>query len=277
MAYQKFVVNMLFLVHGTDGFTNLREVRDGGCDGILIKEACAIACYGPGKGKFAKERKKISDDYQSYKTRWFADFPNWRLFINHEPGPDHLALAATLHGAGDVVWGATRQCELIKQLNCGLRKEICGLLNIPGDVVARDFVQSLLDDLTSGRVQGNVIRYAKLAPDLERKIRANYGQGEVDAALRMAELTLEQQAEVAQAISNLTTRDTDVLKMRVLTDFSSALGQTFAERLGTVQRLYAARYNAGNDDEILGYIHALLIHVFAQCLFGLEPAPEAEA
>lgn len=273
-AYQQFVADLLYTTHGADAFTNLREVRDGGCDGLLIREQCAIACYGPGKVSLTSDSKKISSDYQKYRARWSAEFPNWRLFINHEPGPAHFALVTGLHGPGDIVWGLSRQVELITQLNCGLRRKICRLLAIPDDLVARDFVQMVLDDLISGRAHGDVIHYADKAPNLERKIRANYSLEEVDAAIMKARLTLEQQADVAQAIANLTTSDAGVLKVRILNDFSTAPGATFGERMQMLTNLFAARYNVGSDDEIQGYIHALLIHVFGQCLFGTEPGPE---
>lgn len=272
--YQDFVADMLYVVHGASGFRNLRKVRDGGCDGILTQELCAIACYGPTKASWKADSKKISGDYQKYRAKWHAKYPNWRLFVNHETGPAHEELVAQLHGCGDVVWGLTRQVELVKQLNCGLRRQVCRLLGIADDLVARDFVQLLLDDLTSGRARGDLIHYASAAPDLERKIRVNYSAGEVDAALMQARLTLEQQADVAQAIANLTTRDAGVLKSRILTDFSAMLGVTFGERVQMLASLYAARYNVGSDDEIQCYVYALLIHVFGQCLFGTEPGPE---
>ncbi|MCW5115583.1 hypothetical protein B7L17_002055 [Burkholderia cenocepacia] len=103
--FQDFVTDMLFVIHGAKNFTNLRPVRDGGCDGLITSEGTAVACYAPGTETFSKWKKKVAGDYALYKKRWAPEFPDWRFFINHEPGPNHLELAKQLHGSSGVTWG----------------------------------------------------------------------------------------------------------------------------------------------------------------------------
>ncbi len=253
-TFQDFIAEVLYKIHGTAGFTTLRDVRDEGCDGILVKEKCVIACYGPDNATFARQKKKISQDYDKYVARWQATQPNWRLYLNLEPSPDHLALAVTLHGSKDVIWGTTRIVKLIEEMRFGLRVEICRELHISEEVVGRDFVKGLLDDLLSQPEPAGTVNYGKLAPDLERKVRANFPAESVARVLALVDLTADQQMDVNEAIGLLSNKDTKILKVRVLSDFNRTSGITFEQRFVALTKDYAMRYNRGDDDEVSGFI-----------------------
>ena len=273
--FQDFVVAVLYQKYGSEGFSNLRPVRDGGCDGLIFAEKCAIACYGPANPTVPDLRKKLSADYKLYSAKWQDAYPNWRFFVNFDLGPDHIAIAASLHGDGDVLWGLSRLHQLIKELGLGKRIVLCRILNIPANIFASDVIKDLLDDLMQKRVGSVSINYRSEAPDLEEKVRINFSEHEVDLMLKMISVSLDAQAEVDEVIRPMGGTDVNALKIRVMTDFSNMPGNNFSDKFKSLQMCYAERYNIGHDDVLQGYIVALLIHMFSLCLIGSDPAREA--
>lgn len=274
-TFQDFITLLHYKAHGPVRFMSLRDKKDAGCDGIIVDEQCLIACYGPENAKFPAQKRKISGDYASYVATWKARLPNWRLCINLEPSPEHLKLGAELHGSDSVVWGRKRFLALIDELSFGHVRDLCRSLLIDDDEVGRDFLQYILDGLLRLPKTAGSVEYGPAAPELERKIRENFPADSVDHALRLYELTTEEQMAVAEAIGLLDDKDTKTLKVRLLTDFSRVGGALFEEKFNALAREYGQRYNKGQDDEVLGYVAALLWHVFGQCLIGREPPPLA--
>ncbi|WP_431258550.1 hypothetical protein ACQ86G_29340 [Roseateles chitinivorans] len=274
MPFQDFVVSILYMVHGAAGFSNLRPTRDGGLDGIIFEEGCGIACYGPDQPTFTKQRKKITDDYNMYVAHWKAQYPNWRLFLNKEPSPDHFKLVNDLHGSGQSVWGLGRILQMIDDLSFGFRRRICKSLQIPEELLSSDFVQMVLNDLLERPAPtAPWVKYARSAPEIEAKVIKNYSPASVDTVLQQIALTAAQQMEVHAEFTSMSVEDTGHLKARIVSDFAQAPGATFEEKFNSLAKAYGQRYNYGQHDEVREYIEALLFHVFTQCLIGLEPDP----
>ncbi|WP_423395615.1 hypothetical protein [Burkholderia sp. LMG 21824] len=269
--FQDFVTDMLFVIHGAKSFTNLRPVRDGGCDGLITSEGAAIACYAPGAETFSKWKKKVSSDYALYKNRWAHEFPDWRFFINHEPGPNHLELVKQLHGDSGVTWGLSRIHALINELAFGKRTQIYKKLRVPTDAYARHFISTLLDDLIARKSGDADVHYANQAPDPTEKIRANFRADRVAEAVRLMRMTLNQQMDVAEVLAGFDSDGINHLKVRIVSDYAALDGPTDGDRLLTLATNYGHKYNADGDDELQTYIHALLFHVFSQCLIGKPP------
>ena len=264
-----------YKVHGPMGFMSLRDTHDAGCDGIIVSEQCLVACYGPTNAKFPAQKTKISGDYALYVTHWHKSLPNWRLFINLDPGPEHLKLGKTLHGSESVVWGPKRFLEMLDELNFGHIRDLCRLLQIDDDDVGRDFVKHILDSLLKLPKAAGKVEYGRTAPDPSRKVRQNFPAQSVTQALRMLEKTGDQQAAISEAIGLLDDRDTKTLKIRIMSDFDLAVGADFEAKFKALTRQYGQQYNRGQDDEVGSYVSALLWHVFSQCLIGEEPPPLA--
>ena len=272
-TFQEFITELQYRLHGPMGFMSLRDTHDAGCDGIIVSEQCLVACYGPTNAKFPAQKSKISGDYALYMTHWKKHLPNWRLFINLEPGPEHLKLGEALHGTNAVVWGPKRFLSLIDGLNFGHVRDLCRLLQIDEDDVGRDFVKHILDSLLKLPKASCSVDYRRDAPDLERKVRHNFPAQSITNALRLIEMTIEQQMAVSDAIGLLDDNDTKTLKTRILSDFDQAAGADFEAKFKALTRQYGQQYNRGRDDEVASYVSALLWHVFGQCLIGDEPPP----
>ena len=269
--FQQFVVHWMFAVHGVDGFQDIREMKDQGCDGLILRERCSIACYGPDHKEFKKLQKKVKSDHASYSKNWKCDYPNWRVFINRDPSPDETKLVRRLHPNADL-WGVERILEAMRDLPQHRRVPLCRLLGVDEALIGRDFLKPLLEDLVADRVTTDLVDYRKRAPDIERKIRANYSESEVQTAIDLAVLTVEQQAAAQAALTAYDETDISRIKSRVLQDFAmTPSSASFADRLRTLEGLYGAKYNSEEDDGLRAQILGLMLMLFAQCLFGRPP------
>ncbi|MCW5115582.1 hypothetical protein B7L17_002050 [Burkholderia cenocepacia] len=84
-------------------------------------------------------------------------------------------------------------------------------------------------------------------------------------------MTLDQQVEVAEVLAGFDSDEMNHLKIRIVLDYAAVEGPTDGDRLLTLATKYGHKYNTDGDDELQTYIHALLFHVFSQCLIGTPP------
>ena len=269
--FQAAVVFLQQLLHGTEGFQDLRPVRDGGCDGLIEDEKWAIACYGPEEARFRKFKTKVDSDYNAYAGKWRATYPNWRVYINRDPSPEETLLVKELHKDGQL-WGVVRLMESVANLLWYQRVRFYRYLNIDDDLIGRDFLRPILEDLVAERVEGDAGEYRKRAPDIERKIIANYSADEVELELKSNELTFEQQAAAMALLSAFGETDLNRIKATVVERYKQMpASSTFGERIDGLVRHYCSKYNAGDDDGLTLCIRGLVLWLFAQCLLGREP------
>lgn len=269
--FQYFVVQLLYALHGTSGFQGLRRTKDQGSDGIILKAACSIACYGPEDRRFATFKKKVSGDYASYKANWHATHPNWRVYINREPSPQETKHVISLHPHSQL-HGVSSIMEEMRKLPWPQRATLYSLLRIDEALVGRDFLRPILDDLVSERVPVTVGEYDQLAPDFAMKIEVNFAAQEVAEAINLASLTFEQQAAAAAALAIYDDIDLNRIKGKVARDFANISSNlTFGERIASLRSSYSHKYNPSEDDGIDSYIHGLIMVLFAQCIIGIRP------
>lgn len=269
--FQDFVARLQFALHGVHGFQALRRTHDKGSDGLITDVGCSIACYGPDDKTFKAFKKKVTGDYKSYAEHWKAAFPKWRVYINREPSPDELNLVAGLH-PGALLFGVSSIMEELRALPWSKKLPLYAFLQIDSALIGRDFLQPILDDLISERIQSVAGNYDHLAPDFEAKLRVNYTPEEVDSAIALAQLTLDQQAAADAALSAYDDIELSRIKSRVALDFDqTAAIPSFSARVAHLKMQYDQKYNFGQDDGMRIYIHGLLMVLFAQCIFGVRP------
>lgn len=269
--FQDFIARLQFATHGVQGFQALRRTHDKGSDGLVTHLGCSIACYGPEDKTFKAFKKKIAGDYRSYAANWKAKYPKWRVYINREPSPDELNLVVGLH-SGACLFGVSSIMEELRALPWSQKLPLYAFLQIDSALIGRDFLQPILDDLVSERIQSVAGKYDHLAPDFEVKLRLNYAPAEVDGAIALAQLTLDQQAAADAALSAYEDIELTRIKSRVAMDFAqTAAIPSFSGRVEQLKTQYDAKYNSGQDDGMRTYIHGLLMVLFAQCIFGVRP------
>lgn len=272
--FQQAIVELMYLVHTPDGFQDLRQVRDGGCDGLVVSEKRSIACYGPEDRALSTFRKKLKHDYANYAKTWRETYPQWRVYINRQASPEEIKLVEGLQGGADL-WGLQRIAQTIEQLPWDRRLKLYRFLRIEDALIGRDFLRPLLNDLVAMKVVVDTVSYQRRAPDIALKIKANFAEDEAAAIDRLVSLTFEQQAAAEAALTAYDETDLTRIKTRILTDFDQVPGVRFGDRLRGLLKQYVTKYNPGEDDGLNQYIQALLYLLFAQCLMGSPPSGEA--
>ncbi|MDB5813844.1 MAG: hypothetical protein JWN23_961 [Rhodocyclales bacterium] len=272
-VFQDFIERLHYKRYTADRFTNLRPVRDGGCDGLVenVPEPFAIAAYGPDQHVLRKFKRKATEDHSLYKSNWQKRCPAWRLYINCEPSPEQLNHIHAL-GKHTSLWGTTRLLNMIEELDWPQKYALCKFLGIEEALLGRDIIRHLLDDLLSGRVQHDNIESRLAAPDIQAKIELNYAPEDWLDVAKHAQLTVQPQIEVSDALAAYSDAELTVIYNRLTDDF----GETqfvagFGNRMRALQWKYQEKYNASQDDFIRLYIDAFLAYVFHRCLIGTDP------
>ncbi len=270
-AFQDFVVAMMFQDLGADGFTDLRAVRDGGCDGLISGLSCAIACYGPQKKTAGNFRKKLKDDYAAYQLKWAHRFPSWRMYVNWDLAPEQVMMVQDL-GPHTDAWGVGKILTHINSMPWGKRVCLMRLLHVDEDLIGSDAVRNLLDDLLFERVEETPLRYGASAPDIAAKIRTNYPADDITTVEQNLRLTVNAQMAVESGLRGLADDEIEKVKLRVLHRFQDCPYQLpFSARMVWLRKQFNDKYNPGEDDDMRGYIDGLLFVLFGQCLFGNAP------
>ena len=273
-AFQKFVVKFLETQHGLDGFQDIRATRDGGSDGIIIAERRSIACYGPEQYDKNRFKRKLRDDYASYAANWRDSYPSWRVFINFKTPPWAIQAVDTLQSGSDI-WGPDKILTAIGELPWHSQIKLYTALGVDPNLLGRDFLQTVVNDLADGKVTGNVEEYRKKAPDIEKKIRLNFADTDVQEATAWIEKIYEEQAAAQEILSLYETKELERIKLTVLrlfTELPRSLG--FADRIFGVVTRILDRYNLNTQDAVAPFVHGLVFCLFVQCLLGSRPTEE---
>lgn len=272
-CFQDFIERLHFRKYGPSGFTNLRPVRDGGCDGLVKNgpDVYAIACYGPDVLIERKFKKKVNGDHVQYKVRWQEAYPEWRVFINRQPSYEQINHVRGFGAYADL-WGTERVLELVAQLEWPKRLELCRSVGVEESILGRDMVKSLLDDLLHERIDVGEVERSPVAPAIQAKIKHNYAEDEWGEVENRTQVTVQIQIEIENALSSYDSKDLNVIFHRVITDFESTRHLScFGRRMWALRLKYCEKYNPHGDDFISLHIDALITHIFNKCLIGVRP------
>ncbi len=82
-TYFQDSLDKVFQIIYNDDFTQIKQKRDQGCDGIINNDTI-IAAYAPEKYSLADFKKKVGEDFVKYKKNWCKTHPNWKVVCNLE-------------------------------------------------------------------------------------------------------------------------------------------------------------------------------------------------
>ncbi|MFZ6677786.1 hypothetical protein [Undibacterium sp. Tian12W] len=271
--FQDIVVKILFKRHGPEGFLDLREVRDKGSDGAILNEGCAIACYGPEENTKKKFEKKVREDHDKFALNWKKQYPKFRVYVNHDPKPDEVIYTKSFGTYVEEPWGIERLMEVISQLPWGSQIYIFNCLNIQSELIGRDFIRLILEDLTNAQnIKSGNLESKNRAPNIQKKIEINISESERDGFDRLLSLTAESQLDVADSLRAFDNLEIDMAKSRIVRDYDNTpVTESFIQRYKRMQQRMNDKYNSGDCDEMAHYIDAILGYMFCQCLIGKEP------
>lgn len=270
-SFQDSVVTLLKFRYGTDQVVPLRRVKDKGADCFLLPEVCVVACFGCEKYDKAEALRKIKDDYASYCENWKETHPNWKFVVNHSVSPDEFSAVS---GKGGTILGLDDLVFIIGELTSGsMRSYLINHLNVEPLFLARDSVKDILDgilhyDESNGPLAST--NYIK-SPDLAEKIKVNFLQEEWQAACDEFEDLMPHFNLVSAIYKSYGDDEINIIKQRILLDFSNVRGNSFKEKINALTTDYKLKYAHDGDDEYGLYIRCVILYLFEQCLIGIPP------
>jgi hypothetical protein len=276
--FQALVTEILLLLHGSEGFTNLRRTKDAGSDGIVQSTRTSIACWGPEKPMGSNLQKafekKMQSDYSSYKNNWESIFPNWAVYVNHHPTPNEVKYIESMK-PGTPIIGLDGLISIIMNDLCSARRrKVCKLLLIPEEFVSRDLLESFFNDILSAANSVGIIKYRGLLA-IDEKIELNFSSAEVDGVRSEYDYLQDKYfAVIKQSFSLMGVSDLKRVKGRIVSDFVRSPGGTLSEKMSNQTEMYINRYTRGFDDEYQEIVRAVQYYEFEQCLYGIKTASE---
>lgn len=270
--FQDFVVQFQFKKYGPEGFMDLRHVRDKGCDGAVLEDGCAIACYAPSEYSKKKYVKKIQEDHAQYFKHWNQHYPRWRVYVNHDPTPDDVTITKKFGNHVEEPWGIERLLESITALPWGKQIGLYRNLGIDNDLIGRDYIKSILDDmLKADRPKPNVSS-KEIAPNIPRKIAFNVPEQHQEEFDKILQATVLAQLNVREILGAFENDEIEIVKSRVIGNYSETIGNgDFVARYMHLRQRYNDKYNPAQDDELAHNIDAIIGYMFCMCLIGKEP------
>lgn len=278
-GFQRFINHLLRIKYGSEHVVSLRDSGDEGADGLILDDmCCCVACYGPDAKKppkIAAAIKKIADDYEKYQKFWQKDFPLWRFYINHEIAPQYFKKVESF-GAHCRIFGCSNICADINNLPYAKILPLLRSLNIDEDLIGRDLLRDMFDDLLQGKIPTPTNRETYQAPNIDNKIKVNSNDVDETASFHnLFIITVEQQNAVEWLLKEYDNDDISAIKLRAQQYYNTFMQfkvSGYAKIVLMIEKLNE-RYNQGNDDGMNLYITAFTIYLFAQCLLG-RPSTE---
>ena len=270
--FQDFVTELFLLKYGESGFIPPRQVKDKGCDGIILSENRSVACHAPGNYNYRDFAAKINSDFEAYQIYWEKDYPNWMFITNQEVSPDLITKINELKKNTPLL-GVKNIISIIEALDNYKRRRLGKYLRIEPDYFARDYLEEILEDLLKDTETGDEnVCYSK-PPYMPDKININYEKEDIEGALHEYEIVTDYFKRIEELLQGYGDNGLARIKFKIINDFNEKSG-SFKEKLKKQTRQYLEKYSKEQDDDYLFYIRAILINIFEQCLIGLKTEAE---
>lgn len=193
--------------------------------------------------------------------------------MNHDPAPDDIQLAKGLGAHVQEPWGVERVLEEISQLHWGSQIVLYKILGVDPQLIGKDYILSILDDLMHGDAPKEIVSARNVAPSITKKIELNISEPHQDAFEKMLLLTDMSQPDINEILSAFDNKELEKVKSRFNREYQNVSyhEENFIRRFELLQQRFNDRYNQGADDDLAHNIDALLGYMFCQCLIGKDP------
>lgn len=266
--FQDFVDELLIRKYGKN-FTCVKNKRDKGCDGI-IEGKRIVADYAPEKHDLKEFKKKAKEDYDKYQTYWQMQYPEWCFVYNGKFTAEMIQFIDGL-GLGLGKWDINQIMDDIKGLPWSKIRDIANYLGIDEQYFINDVLKNVVEDLLKGADSEPAAPSSK-PPYIVDKIKLNYDESDVEAALNEYEDILPSLTELKNVLKPYSDKDVASLKNKIVVAYGTLSGD-FKTRLNNLTGLLSERNK--DDDLYKYYVRVVLIYLFEICLIGKKVQGEA--
>ncbi len=265
--FEKFIDKLFLLKYGSDGYVPIREIKDKGNDGTILKEKKVLACYAPkDKPDKRKFERKVKDDFDKYKNHWQKEYPSWEMLVNYKVPQDQLNLIKELEGNTSIK-GIDQILSIIDDLNSSQRRKLAVYLGIE-DTITQDYVNDIIEDLLNYANKDGAFDFNKLSltPPGE-KIKLNFKEEDWEGIESEMKEAMPVFKIIEKILSEYTDNEKTMIKRRVIDDYNKLSGD-LKLRLKNLTEQYTRQHSNLSDDDYRLNVRALLLYMFEQCKIG---------
>lgn len=267
-SFQAFMDELLIRKYGKD-FTCVKNKRDKGCDGI-IQGKTIVADYAPEKRDLREFKKKAKEDYDKYQTYWQSQYPEWCFVYNGKFTADMIQFIDGL-GPGLGKWDINQIMNDIRCLPWSKIRDIGNYLGVDEQYFINDVLRNVVEDLLKGADIESVTPTSK-PPYIVDKIKLNYDESDVEAALNEYEDVLPLLTELKNVLKPYPDKEVASLKNKIVVNYGKLSG-AFKTRLDNLTEILSEKNK--DDDSYKFYVRVVLIYFFEICLIGKKVQGEA--
>lgn len=260
--FQDFIDRLLFLVYGQN-YLPTRQYRDKGCDGV-IENRTILAVYAPEDENLDKFKSKIKKDFDLYTKHWKKQYSEMLFIYNGEFTGERIVYCDSLDKTIKK-WGIKNVLQLLSSLSYSKLREIIEYLNIDEQYFIFDVLKKAIEDLMRYNIVTSQVNTGTTPPNIVDKIKVNYNQACIDAAIKEYENIIPYLAVLKDVLKTYEDSEISTLKDKVLTIFGNLSGN-YKTRLENSITLLAG--DNSKDEVYKFYIKVVLTYFFEICLIG---------
>lgn len=270
-AFQDAMDRIFLCIYGENKYQRVKQKHDGGSDGIVNSDTI-LAAYAPERYNLTDFKRKVGDDFKSYKKNWESSHGKWQVITNLE------ATAQMIKFVGNLKAGATIVCidkllQRIAEQTWSVKLDILRALDIPSHYLSVDLISTIIEDLI--KISESDIKFPPYNKPvyIQDKIKANCS---LDYQKQFSD-EYEDALSIFPIISNIlksrSRLDVASIRSKIRNTYGSLAG-SFEEKLNTMVNIMSQRNSS--DDCYSGSMRIVIIYFFEQCLFGLRPSSEVD-
>ncbi len=269
-AFQDALDRIFLCIYGENDFQRVKQKHDGGSDGI-VKNATILAAYAPEIYSLNNFKKKIKEDFESYKNNWESTHNKWQVVTNLESTAKMIKFVNDLKDGSTIIC-IERLLQKIADQTWTVKKAIFHALDIPEHYITYDVISTVIEDLIQISGQEEPFKPYEKPAYIQDKIELNVSLEHQPSFVDEYEESLAIFPRVASVIKSKSQDSVAAIRSKVRSTFTSLSG-SFEQRLN--QLVDVMSEGKSRDDYYRCNMRVIMIYFFEQCLIGIKPKSEA--
>ncbi|MCI5224813.1 MAG: hypothetical protein D3924_19635 [Candidatus Electrothrix sp. AR4] len=268
-AFQDALDRIYLCIYGDSEFQRVKQKHDEGSDGILNGDTI-IAAYAPEKYRLADFKKKVKDDFNSYRLNWESTHCKWQVVTNLEKTAKMIKFVNELKSDSPIVC-IDSLLHKISDQTWTVKRAIFSALDIPEHYLTNDLISMLIEDLIQiSDKDGSFEPYEKPAY-IQDKIDLNVSEEHRAAFADEYGESLPVFPIILNVVKSTPQTSVSSIRSKIRTTYMSLSGN-FEQKMNTLVEMMAQ--SKVQDDYYRYNMRMVMLYFFEQCLFGKKPTSE---
>lgn len=262
-------LDRIYLCIYQNGFQRVKQKHDGGSDGIVNGDT-VLAAYAPEKYSLNDFKKKIREDFKSYRSNWESTHCKWQVVTNLESNANMIQFVNGLKSGSPIVC-IESLLQKISEQTWTVKIAIYRALDIPEHYLSNDVIATVIEDLIQLSGQGNSFEPYEKPAYIQDKIDLNVSEEHRSTFTDEYEESLAIFPIISNVVKSRSPESVSAIRSKVRSIYTSLSG-SFEKKINDLVDTMAQ--GKSRDDYYRHNMRVVMLYFFEQCLFGIKTASE---